>query len=348
MLLKKAKAENAYFKFGGYGKAGSGKTFTASKIAIGLHQYIKAKKPVGFIDSEGGSDFVLPLFDNAKVDLLVEKTRSFKDLLTVMDEAVKECSILIIDNEWHFWNELIKSYLKKYNLTALRGPQRIGEVKQTWFEFTENYVTSPIHILMVGREGQLWQYIEDDEGVKELQATGTKMRGETDIGYEPNLLCEFEQVRKSSTPGSQWIHRCWVIKDRFDILDGRFFDNPGFESFLPHIEALNLGGKHRPVDTTRESTGIFKDRNVGIAKIKLRDSLLEKIQNEFYLLYPGRDDKSKVERLKLMEQVFGTNAWKELEEMRNEVLQKGYDRVKETRRQKSAPTIEPGTNEAKS
>ena len=50
-LLKKAKPEMAYLKAGIYGEAGSGKTFTSTLIAIGLHGHIKSDKPVAFLDT---------------------------------------------------------------------------------------------------------------------------------------------------------------------------------------------------------------------------------------------------------------------------------------------------------
>jgi len=34
-----------------------------------------------------------------------------------------------------------------------------------------------------------------------------------------------------------------VLKDRSTLLDGKTFRNPTFETFLPHIQLLNLGGK---------------------------------------------------------------------------------------------------------
>ena len=77
------------------------------------------------------------------------------------------------------------------------------------------------------------------------------MKAEADFGYEPTLLIEMEQVRvdKDKT-GSSFINRAWVIKDKFmsSGLQGKNFDMPKFEDFLPHISRLNLGGNHSPID----------------------------------------------------------------------------------------------------
>jgi len=347
-LFKEVTNESAYLKCGIYGESKSGKTWTASILAIGLHKYINSKEPVFFLDSEGGVDFVLPLFKKEKIKLMAKKTRTFVDLLAGAEEAEQHHSVLLIDSITHFWDELMESYRKKHDLERITLKHWMP-IKATWKAFTEKFVNSKLHIIMAGRAGYIWEMVSDEEGIEELQQTGTKLRAEVNTAYEPNLLIEMVRVRKTSKPGAPMIHRAFVVGDRSDVLDGKVFDNPTFESFLPHIEILNLGGKYKGIDLSRDSQGIFAEKsNVGIARIKLREKLLEKIQNEIYLLYPGRDEDSKKSRLLMLEQVFGTNAWKELEEMRNEVLQKGYERVNETRRQKSAPTIEPGTNEAKS
>jgi len=104
-IFKTGELEMAYLKMGLYGAAGSGKTFTASDIAIGLHRFTEAKKPIYFIDTETGSDFVLEKFKKAKIKLLVAKSRAFKDLVAGVDEAEKKGSIILIDSITHFWND---------------------------------------------------------------------------------------------------------------------------------------------------------------------------------------------------------------------------------------------------
>ena len=115
-IFQPAELEMAFLKGGIYGGAGSGKTFTATNIAIGLHKFTKAKKPCYFIDTETGSDFVINRFEEAKVKLQVAKSRAFKDLLEAVTEAEKNGSILILDSITHFWNELMDAYQKKHKL----------------------------------------------------------------------------------------------------------------------------------------------------------------------------------------------------------------------------------------
>ena len=323
-LLQKAKPEMAYLKLGLYGEAGSGKTHTSSRIAIGLHKHIKDEKPISFIDTETGSDFVLPMFKKAKVELLVAKTRAFADLLTVVDEAEKSCSILIVDSITHFWNELLDSYQKKHDISRITLRHWIP-LKQMWREFTTRFINSKLHIIMAGRSAYIWDDVEDEEGVKELKKTGTKMRAETEMGYEPSLLVEMETVRTSARTGANWIHRAWVIKDRFDVIDGECFDNPGFDSFLPHIESLNLGGKHRAIDQDRNSQEIFKNDGKGEARFRKMKILTEKVQNAVYRAYPGQTKEDKIGRLDLLKKAFDTDSWTAISSMRSGDLEVGLD-----------------------
>jgi len=324
MLLKKAKGEMAYLKMGIYGEAGSGKTYTSSKVAIGLHKFIKANnQPIGFIDTETGSDFVLPIFKKEKIELLTAKTRAFADLLTVLDEAEKNCSILILDSITHFWNEMLDAYQKKHNLSRISLRHWIP-LKQMWREFTDRFVNSKVHIIMCGRAGYIWDDVEDDEGVKELKKVGTKMKAEVETGYEPSLLVEMVKQRNSSRAGSTWVHRAWIIKDRFDVIDGEHFDEPGFDSFLPHIELLNLGGKHKALETDRNSQELFNNDNKGEARFKKIKIITEKIQNGIYRLYPGQANEAKLARLDTLKSVFGTDSWNEICDMRLEELENGF------------------------
>jgi len=176
---------------------------------------------------------------------------------------------------------------------------------------------------MCGRAGIIWDDVEDEEGVKELKKVGTKMKAEVETSYEPSLLVELERLSKSAKTGSQWIHRAWVIKDRFDTINGQCFDDPGFESFLRHIELLNLGGKHRAIEKDRDSQDIFNDDGKGEAKFRQIRILQEKIQKAVYRIHPGQTDKAKLGRDDVLKQAFGTVSWTEVCSMQKEDLESG-------------------------
>jgi len=185
---------------------------------------------------------------------------------------------------------------------------------------------------MAGRSADKWEDVVEDDGVKELRKVGTKMRGETQIGYEPSLLVEMEQVHKTPKVGSGWIHRAWVVKDRWNEqtqMEGEHFDNPTFDSFLPHVELLNLGGKHRAIDQNRDSQELFDNNSFGEAKYRKAKILLEKIENGLNRIYPGQTAENKKGRIDLMEKIFKTDSWTEIQSMNIDSLDAGLKKLRE-------------------
>ncbi|MBT9175365.1 MAG: hypothetical protein DDT22_01040 [candidate division WS2 bacterium] len=328
MLFKKAKNEMCFLKCGIYGFAGSGKSFTATQIAIGLHKYIGSKEPIFFLDTETGSDFLISRFEDAKIDLQVAKTRAYIDLLSAINEAEKKKSILIIDSISHFWTELMTAYLTRNKKTRL-NLHDIMILKQEWKQYTDKFIASKLHIIMCGRAGWDFDHIENEDGIKELTKVGTKMRAEAETGYEPSLSLEMERVRiEQGKIGSTYKHRCWVLKDRFDKINGRFFDNPKFEVFLPHISLLNIGGKHRALEEGRTSEDMFGNTDKSTSEYyKQKDIALEEIKDTLALRF-GKTDEQKKKQIEELQRIFGTSSKTAIENMPLETLQAGLKEIK--------------------
>jgi hypothetical protein len=89
-LFKPAETTSAFLKMGFMRFAGSGKTYTASSTAIGLIRHMRelnlpaANKPLFFLDTEKGSDWVARKIKDAGVELYTAKTRAFADLLAAV------------------------------------------------------------------------------------------------------------------------------------------------------------------------------------------------------------------------------------------------------------------------
>jgi hypothetical protein len=330
MAFKEAKCEQAYAKFGILGFTGTGKTFLAKNLAIGLHKFSVERKsmpqtaPVFFLDTETGSDWVRNYFDEAKIKLLVDKTRSFTRLVPAIREVQKEHGILIIDSITHFWKELTESYAKKKNRTSLRF-EDWAWIKATWGEFTDEFVNSQCHILMCGRAGYEYDYFENESGKKELEKTGIRMKAEGETGYEPSLLILMERAQEMSGGSIERVYRTGhVLKDRSATIDGKEFVNPTFEDFLPHIRHLNIGGDHVGVITSTSSEAIVPPdvRNWEKAKIEAA-AVLDEIQCELMRKYPSTKNDDKLGKQEMLERYFGTRSWKRLETMSLHALKVG-------------------------
>lgn len=327
-LFSKAENTSAYLKMGIMGFAGSGKTFTATSVAIGLNQLMKqrgvaeARKPIFFLDTETGSDWVKPRIDAAGIQLFTAKTRAFKDLLEAVPEAEASASILLIDSLTHFWVELTDAYMKKKNRTRLQF-EDWSYLKTEWRKFTDLFVNSGLHVIVAGRAGYEYDYAVDQEsGRKNLEKTGIKMKAEGEMGYEPSLLVLMSRDMDMATKTDR--HVANIIKDRSTLLDGKEFSEPTFESFLPHIECLNLGGRQLGVDTTRTSMSAIP-ADVRDTRRKQVEIVLEQIENLLVFFHPSTSGNDRKAKIALLESHFGTTSWKAVETMPLERLRQSYN-----------------------
>lgn len=345
-LLQKATREVAFLKAGILGFAGSGKTRTASEIAIGVAR-MAGDKPVAFFDTETGSDYVIDLFEEAGVELLVAKTRSFADLLTFMREAEESCSVAIIDSISHVWTELMSAYKRKLNRRNGLAFQDWGDIKEEWRGFTDLYLNSALHIVLCGRAGWDYDMEENERGKKELIKTGVKMKAESEMGYEPSLLLEMMRISRAEeekdAKAKGWIHRAFVMKDRFDVMNGHQIDNPTFESFLPHINRLNIGGAHRGIDTSRNSEGLFETPDGRAHRKRMVEIRLEQIKEVLILAdIAGTSAKAKKEQTEALIAAFGTSSWKAITGLWLEDIEEGLRKLRENLGipEPSAPEVE--------
>jgi len=154
-----ATVTSAYLKMGLLDFQDGGKTKTATKTAIGLIAHMKqrdiagADKPAYFLDTETGSDWVLPDFKAVGIPVAQAKTRAFADLLAAVTEAEAKGSVLIIDSVTHFWKELTECYARRKAADLKRSLYRLqlhdwGYLKgeQGWGRFADLFVNSNLHI----------------------------------------------------------------------------------------------------------------------------------------------------------------------------------------------------------
>ncbi len=227
----------------------------------------------------------------------------------------------------------MQSYLKKQSEIRKRQVTRIAFqdwniLKPMWQEFTDLYLTSKLHFIICGRAGFDYDYFENEQGEMELYKTNTKMKVESEFGYEPSLLIEMERIRGQEPAktkkgkgqakpkieiGSTTIHRAHVIKDRsqFKSLDGMIFDNPTFESFMPHFQAINIGGEHF-VETRRDSQDLFQSSFEGKPSWKIEQEQKEIIRAEIKgnmdKYFPGTGAKEKRAKIILKDHVFNVKS----------------------------------------
>jgi AAA domain len=330
MLLKPATNQTAYLKAGILGFQGSGKTYTASRMGSGLAKLSKKDAKIAFFDTEKGSDFLVSYFKQQGIQFDVVKTRSFSDLIQFMKEVEKEdYDVAIIDSISHVWRELTDSYQKRLNRRNGLLFQDWGVVKREWQQFTDAFINSKLHTIVLGRAGYEYDMSEDESGKKELLKTGTKMKAEGEFGYESDLLLEMERVKNED--GKSWTNRCYVLKDRTDTMNGKVIDYPKFEDFKSVVSFLNIGGEHMGVDTTRNSEDMFANPDYSyVERKKQRDIALEELQELLVELdLAGTAAATQKKRIAMLKEIYGTSAKTAIENMTAEEIRAGINAIKE-------------------
>lgn len=331
----------AYLKCGMFGFQASGKTRTATEIAIGLAKYLKSQKPIFFFDTEVGSNFVEPIYRKNGLELIGIQSRAFIDLVGSIHYAADVCDIMIIDSVTHVWVELCDAYRRKRyecrkceNLTMLQrlecsrcnGTGAITDrlsvwdyapIKKEWARFVDLMLNSRLHIIVCGRAGNEYESQENIEGKLEILKSGTKFKAESEFGYETSLLIEMRKEKMDK--GIENVAFVW--KDRFDVINGKEFRMPKFEDFLPHIERLNLGGEHISIEHNSSVEALKTPAGSSEEYTRQRTIILEEIQAAINLRFPSSgavDKRCKAETLKT---IFGTLSWTAVESMGLDILQ---------------------------
>jgi hypothetical protein len=236
--FRKAKAEQAALKLGLYGPAGSGKTMTALLLAEGLSATYG--KRVAYIDTERGTDFYCQAVKSRAVhpeafDFDALYSRSITEILDgVKALDVARYSVVVIDSITHVWQACIEAYSGRTTSIGSIPMQAWGKIKKPYKELMGVILSSPMHVIICGR--QATDYGTDEES-GELKALGVKMRAEGETAYEPHILIRMSTERPTKTNEIGTVV-AYAEKDRTGVLSGRSFVNPTFDSLCRPLLGL--------------------------------------------------------------------------------------------------------------
>jgi hypothetical protein len=253
--FRKAKAEQAALKLGLYGPPGAGKTFTALLLAEGLAQ-VTAKR-VAYIDTERGTDFYCQTVKTRAVhpdafDFDAVYTRSITEVLAScrsLDPAVH--GVLVLDSITHLWEAAMAAYGGKTTSIGSIPMYAWGKIKKPYKDLMSFLLSTPMHIIICGRQKTVY---ETDEETEELKAVGVTMRAEGETPYEPHILIRMESIKPKKTNEVAQII-AYAEKDRTGVLSGRSFVNPTFDTICRPLLGL-LGATQAQMTTTDENAGI--------------------------------------------------------------------------------------------
>lgn len=327
-FFAEAANDKPFFKAAFQGFAGSGKTYTAALIAIGIHERIASTKPVVFFDTEKAAKFLKPTFAESGVELRVRDSRTMADLAKTMELCRGGYTdVLIIDSISHVWEDFLASYKRKVRRDRLEF-QDWGVLKPTWkSSFSDPFVRDPYHAIFCGRAGYEYENELDDRGKRQIYKSGVKMKVEGETAYEPDILVLMERFEELLVKDKRVWREATVIKDRSTLIDGKTFENPTFDDFAPAIDAIVADAVDRPPVAEGDSAALFKTEDDKRAWLRRRDIVLERIQGDLVIAWPGQDKDAKRHKADALRVVFGTTSWKDVERRSPELLEDCFGRL---------------------
>ena len=308
------KAKNDFIKasFGGF--AGSGKTRTGSEFVRGAYKHLKCKKPVLFIDNEKGSRFLVPMFKDAGIEVLVKDTVELGDVLSAFEYLQSgEISFLFIDSLSKIWYKYVRDYRDK-NKRTFMTLQDWGKILPSWQqEFSDRFVNLDGNCVFTGRGGYTYDMEENENGKKEFVKSGVKMKmaGETPFEPDINVWMDLCQDIKDNKP-VVW-REATIMKDRANLIDGKVFKNPTYKDFKPVVDYLISVPKGEVKGATSTENLAPSENYDAQDKRQGKEIELEAIKNQFVLQKFGSTAADKALKLNVLKKFFGTHVWGEIE-----------------------------------
>jgi AAA domain len=248
--FQKPQPLKAALKMALYGPAGSGKTFTALLVSEGLARH--TGKRIAFCDTEYGTAFYGQEVAQRAVhpqafDFDVLYTKSITEVLDAvrkLDPAVH--GVLVIDSISHLWDACRNAFKGKLTKAGTIPLHAWTTIKKPYKELMHLLLSSPVHVLICGRQGN--DFAEDDES-GELKNLGYKMRAEGETAYEPDVLVRLEAHK--ATKKALAIPVAHIEKDRTGVLAGQSIPSPTFGSLARPLLGL-LGTKQAAMQSDDE------------------------------------------------------------------------------------------------
>jgi AAA domain len=227
----------AALKMAFYGPAGSGKTFTALLVSEGLARH--TGKRIAFCDTEYGTAFYGQEVAQRAVhpqafDFDVLYTKSITEVLDAvrkLDPATH--GVLVIDSISHLWDACRNAFKGKLTKAGTIPLHAWTTIKKPYKELMHLLLSSPVHVLICGRQGN--DFAEDDES-GEMKNLGYKMRAEGETAYEPDVLVRLEAHKASKKALA--IPVAHIEKDRTGVLAGQSIPSPTFDSLARPLLGL--------------------------------------------------------------------------------------------------------------
>lgn len=290
--FQKAKKEKIYLKVLLAGASGSGKSYSALKLATGIANKMGGR--IAAIDTEAGRiRYYANEFDFD--DLQLSEPYTPEKYIEAITQAVDGgYSVLIIDSITHEWNYILDQVDK---IPGTNSYTKWGKLTPRHNKFTEKMIQSPINIIATVRGKDAYVLEQDKNGKQVPKKVGLGYTQRDGLEYEYTVTFNIDQTNHVATAQKDNTH---LFENKYEMLtekDGEAlyeWANSG-EERVPTLEeklkplqkqvtdvAVKKGGSKNPsVVEVLKKYGIINPSDC-LDEEKLNNTLkeLEKIENK--------------------------------------------------------------------
>ena len=208
--FQKAKKEKIYLKILLAGASGSGKSYSALKLATGIANKMGGR--IAAIDTEAGRiRYYANEFDFD--DLQLSEPYTPEKYIEAITQAVDGgYSVLIIDSITHEWNYILDQVDK---IPGTNSYTKWGKLTPRHNKFTEKMIQSPINIIATVRGKDAYVLEQDKNGKQVPKKVGLGYTQRDGLEYEYTVTFNIDQTNHVATAQKDNTHLC---ENKYEML----------------------------------------------------------------------------------------------------------------------------------
>lgn len=261
--FQKAKKEKIYLKVLLAGASGSGKSYSALKLATGIANKMGGR--IAAIDTEAGRiRYYANEFDFD--DLQLSEPYTPEKYIEAITQAVDGgYSVLIIDSITHEWNYILDQVDK---IPGTNSYTKWGKLTPRHNKFTEKMIQSPINIIATVRGKDAYVLEQDKNGKQVPKKVGLGYTQRDGLEYEYTVTFNIDQTNHVATAQKDNTH---LFENKYEMLtekDGEAlyeWANSG-EERVPTLEEKLKPIQKKVTDTAVEKGGSKNPKVVEVLK----------------------------------------------------------------------------------
>ena len=208
--FQKAKKEKIYLKILLAGASGSGKSYSALKLATGIANKMGGR--IAAIDTEAGRiRYYANEFDFD--DLQLSEPYTPEKYIEAITQAVDGgYSVLIIDSITHEWNYILDQVDK---IPGTNSYTKWGKLTPRHNKFTEKMIQSPINIIATVRGKDAYVLEQDKNGKQVPKKVGLGYTQRDGLEYEYTVTFNIDQTNHVATVQKDNTH---LFENKYEML----------------------------------------------------------------------------------------------------------------------------------